>query len=204
MEITENNIAEILADLERTNFQDGIKLVNFGLIWEEHLYKHIEKSKMKEMYNEGYLNNKRFDIKNINKLLVEIPKHFQKHSPLGKKYWNTNSSYGSKHHIENIRAKNGTPEYCSNGDFIFAMLHLGYEIKKEEEKKEYFSRKNKETNLYETGLAYPFPNVTFNCSHRDLSKIICDCGLQYSKNSKKQHEKSKSHTLIMYHKNLKI
>ena len=201
MQITEDNHDQILLDLESTHLPKGVKLVDFGLVWEEHLVRHVQKSKHHDMYHDGYALHRSFNVSNINNLLKEIPRYFQKHSSLGKKYWNTNSSYGSKHHIENMRSKNGTPGYCSNGDFIFAMLYLGYEMKAEEDKKQYFFRKNKETNLYENGLKQHYKNATFNCSHRDLSKIICSCGLQYSKNSKKQHEKSKSHQIIMHHIN---
>ena len=63
-----------------------------------------------------------------NRLMKDIPKSFQKHSILGKKYWNTNS-YGGKHTMEEVWDEQEGHKYVSNGEFIFAMLLLGYEMK---------------------------------------------------------------------------
>ena len=178
--------------LEETYFPKDTKLVPDGIIWKEHLknYDTWEQCKIKT------------SIDSINSLLRDIPKYFQKHNPLGKKFWNTSSSYSSKHHVERMRKENnyiGDP-YCSNGEFIFAMLYLNYEMKPTNEEKVFFEKKNKETGLYENYLKQHHPNPTFNCSYRDLSKIVCSCGVNYSKNSKKQHQRSKLHQTILINK----
>ena len=70
--------------------------------------------------------------------------------------------------------------YCSNGEFILAMWLLEYEMK------------TSPSDIYNSSI-----NAIFNCSHRDLSKVVCDCGLQYTRSSKRQHENSSRHNLII-------
>lgn len=134
-------------------------------------------------HNRGW--NKEQSAERINKLMKEITPIFQKHSPLGKKYWNTSSSYGCKHQLAEEIGANG---YSTNGEFIFAMMLLDYEMKP----------------LTKGDSATLHPNATFNCSKRNLTKIICECGLQYKRSTKTQHYKSNSHKFIMKHKEPKI
>ena len=131
--------------------------------------------------------NEEYSSVRINKLMKEIPRVFQKHSPLGKKYWNTSSSYSCKHQLADEIEKTESCGYSTNGEFIFAMMLLDYEMKPLE-------RGN--------GVGKIYPNATFNCSKRDLTKIVCECGLQYSRNSKQQHLRSKSHEMIMANKHI--
>ena len=121
----------------------------------------------------------------LNWLLKEIPKHFQKSLPLGKKYWNT-GSYKGKHILE--RTDSG--KYSTNGQFILAMLLLGYEMKAINPK------------LLDESASKRSINATFNSSSRNISKCLCMCGLQYTKHAKIQHVKSKRHQLIMNAKSL--
>jgi len=132
--------------------------------------------------------SKEYSSQRINKLKGEIPRYFQKHSPLGKKYWNTSSSYGQKHQLASEIEKTEKCGYSTNGEFIFAMMLLDYEMKPVV----------RDTHPRQRVC----PNVTFNCSKRDLAKVLCDCGLQYSKNSKQQHLRSKTHETIMAHKHI--
>jgi hypothetical protein len=175
MELTKDNIAQIVEEMTKKHFPEDVRLD----------YKGVE-LKSRECL-EAITN---FD--KINRCIKDIPKSFQKHSILGKKYWNT-GSYGGKHTIEDIWTDEGRSQHLSNGEFIFAMLLLGYEMKPYEVKiREKMFKK-------EPGIT---PNVTFNASKRDFSKVMCDCGNQYSKNSKKQHQNTKLHQMIMAAKTL--
>jgi hypothetical protein len=71
------------------------------------------------------------------------------------------------------------------------MWLLDYEMKQEVYEHKYHILKLK------TYLRACEPNLTFNCSFRDLVKVVCECGLQYTKAAKKQHERSKNHNLII-------
>lgn len=122
-------------------------------------------------------------IKIINWLIQNIPKHFQKHNNGGKKYWNANSRNGS-YNLEKIIADG---IHNRHGHFILAMLILGYEMKLPSDKYLYLEPEKDCREIY----------VTFNSSFRDLSKHTCACGQQYTTNSKLQHQKSKTHQLIM-------
>jgi hypothetical protein len=168
--LTEENFDEHLAAMTAKYLSPKLKLISFGIVG---------------LNDPRNWNTKKESSKSINKLLKEIPRVFQKHSPLGKKYWNTSSSYGCKHQLADEIEKTEANGYSTNGEFIFAMMLLGYEMKP--------------INL---GIHPISPNVTFNCSKRDLSKVICECGLQYSKVSKSQHYNSKNHQFIMGNKHL--
>ena len=126
-------------------------------------------------------------IDNVNTLVQNIPRFFQKHSALAKKkYWNTSSSYGCKHYLSDMLRKEDPQSgdhYCSNGEFILACWILDYEIKP-------FSKLVKGNPL----------NATFNCTHRDLSKDLCECGIQYTKACRQQHLRSKTHQLVVAEK----
>ncbi len=175
MELTKDNIAEIVEEITKKHFPAEVRLKLHGV-------------KLKTAENEEDIT----DFEKINKLMKEIPKSFQKHSTLGKKYWNTNS-YSGKHTIEEIWANNGGHKYVANGEFIFAMLLLGYEMKP-------YQVKIREKMFSEPGTT---PNTTFNASKRDFSKVLCDCGIEYSKNTKKQHQTTKIHQKIMEVKTIK-
>lgn len=115
-------------------------------------------------------------LENILRLTKEIPSLFQKNKP-EKKYWNTNSRSG-KNKIEEWRHyKNESDTYCPHGDFIIAMLVLGYEYRQNYEKK--------------------YPEMTFNATYRNLMKYTCSCGLDYTKSTEIQHKSSQNHKTIM-------
>lgn len=189
MEITENNFGEMLSNIENEFLRPGIVLLPYGIVFNNH----------KENYDSWSKSN----IESINKVIKDIPKYFQRHSKEGKKYWNT-SSYGAKHHIEQMRKSEKYPgdPYCSNGEFIFSMLYLGYEMKKLDDYEKYnVLKKDKITNEWKLHLLPFDPNATFNASSRNLKKDICECGLEYTHQSKKQHEKTKIHQSIIREKN---
>ncbi len=175
MELTKDNISEIVEEITKKHFPEDVRLEMDGV-------------KLLTDENRGDITN----FEKINRLMKDIPKSFQKHSILGKKYWNTNS-YGGKHTMEEVWDEQQGHKYVSNGEFIFAMLLLGYEMKPYEVKIRQSMFKK------EPGIT---PNVTFNASKRDFSKVLCDCGNQYSKNSKKQHQNTKLHQMIMLAKTL--
>jgi hypothetical protein len=189
MEITEQNFEEMLSNIENEFLIPSIVLLPFGLVFRKHIEKHNQWNNV--------------NIKSINTLIQDIPKYFQKHSKEGKKYWNT-SSYGAKHHVEEMRRNEeyqGNP-YCSNGEFIFAMLYLGYEMKSLNTNFSKYNvlKKDKITNEYIPHILNFHPNATFNASSRNLKKDICECGLEYTYQSKKQHQKTKIHQAIMREK----
>jgi hypothetical protein len=173
-ELTTENFDALLIQCETKYLPVWAKLLPLGfvLIGTENKYNGWSKS-------EG-------QVLRINKLMKDIPRYFQKHSPLGKKYWNTSSSYGQKHQLADEIEKTEKNGYSTNGEFIFAMMLLDYEMKP-------LLRGDREKIC---------PNATFNCSKRDLTKIVCECGLQYSRNSKQQHLRSKSHETIMSNKHI--
>lgn len=131
-------------------------------------------------------------ISAVNDLLKQIPRFFQKHDPTleGKKpHWNATSSYSSKHFLSNMLRAEEAPgsHYCMNGEFIFAMWLLNYKMKP----------------IKRITLKGRVPlDATFNCSRRDLSKHLCACGIQYTKASKKQHERTQRHQMIMHAKHV--
>lgn len=115
-------------------------------------------------------------IDNILRLVKEIPQLFQKNKT-DKKYWNTNSRSG-KNKIEEWRKYKEVGDcYCPHGDFIIAMLILGYEFRKNNAKK--------------------YPELTFNATYRNIMKYTCECGLEYTKSIEQQHKKSVMHKTIM-------
>jgi hypothetical protein len=115
-------------------------------------------------------------LENILRLMKEIPLLFQKNKN-EKKYWNTNSRSG-KNKIEEWRQyKSESDTYCPHGDFIIAMLVLGYEYRENYDKK--------------------YPEMTFNATYRNMMKYTCSCGLEYTKSTEGQHKSSKVHQAIM-------
>ena len=181
MEITENNVNELLKEISEKYLPEEVVLIPFGLISKHHINRY------------GRDNFLGLDsIEKLNILIKEIPKYFQKNSLLGKKYWNT-SSYGSKHKFSELIKHDYTDSYVTNGEFIFAMLLLGYEMKPINFDKQYI------VPAWGKGFISTTvnPNGIFNSSIRNLSKVDCECGLQFTKASRKQHEKSKIHQLIM-------
>jgi len=115
-------------------------------------------------------------LENIMRLTHEIPLLFQKNKN-DKQYWNTNSRSG-KNKIEEWRKYKAEPDtYCPHGDFIIAMLILGYEYRKNYEKK--------------------YPEMTFNATYRNIMKYTCECGLEYTKSIESQHKSSKIHKTIL-------
>jgi hypothetical protein len=208
MELTAENFDETLERLSAKYIPGGqLQLTRFGIVWNiggenfnknegtGGLWRYRKSPTRLKVWKltEAELQYESNSLNVINKLVKNIPRFFQKHSSIGKKYWNTNSSYGSKHFLseeldkENPKSNN----YCANGEFILAMWILDYEMKPCIDKSEHYLLEGK------TYLKDCNPNVTFNCSYRDLNKVVCECGLQYTKASKKQHERSKSHNLIM-------
>ena len=115
-------------------------------------------------------------IDNILRLVTEIPLLFQKNKT-DKKYWNTNSRSGKGKIEEWRKYKEESDTYCSHGDFIIAMLVLGYEFRKNNAKK--------------------YPELTFNATYRNIMKYTCECGLEYTKSIEQQHKKSVMHKTIM-------
>lgn len=115
-------------------------------------------------------------IDNILRLVTEIPLLFQKNKT-DKKYWNTNSRSGKGKIEEWRKYKEESDTYCSHGDFIIAMLILGYEFRKNNAKK--------------------YPELTFNATYRNIMKYTCECGLEYTKSIEQQHKKSVMHKTIM-------
>jgi hypothetical protein len=174
--LTVENFDEQLASMTTKYLPEWAELLPFGFVLKFSIHKHCKWELQKS-------------VNRINKLMKEIPPVFQKHNSLGRKYWNTSSSYGQKHQLADEIKKNEPSDngYSNNGEFIFAMMLLGYEMKKLE--------RGERTNKIN-------PNATFNCTRRDLSKVICECGLQYSKNSKGQHFRSKNHHFIITNKHL--
>jgi hypothetical protein len=75
------------------------------------------------------------DFLTIKKLMEEIPKLYEK-----SKTYNSSSSYGLKHEYADIQKKRfpNTNNYSTNGEFICAMILLGYEYKKPESLNIYF------------------------------------------------------------------
>jgi hypothetical protein len=182
MEITENNVNELLKDISEKYLPEEVVLNNYGLILKKHVDKYI-----------GYNNfNGESSIQQLNMLMKEIPKYFQKNNSLRKKYWNT-GSYGAKHKLANLIEREYKDNYVTNGQFIFAMLLLGYEMKPISFEKKHITCCSQKDYL----ITEISPNATFNSSIRDLSKVDCECGLQFARASKKQHERSKMHQLIM-------
>ena len=180
MELTAENFDETLERLSAKYLPGkNVKLTRQGIVW--------------NFNDECKLNGDNNTLKVVNNLVKNIPRFFQKHSPIGKKYWNTNSSYGCKHILSSELSKENPQDdnYSANGEFILAMWILDYEMKPYIDKSEHYKFQGR------TYVKDCNPNVTFNCSFRDLEKVLCKCGLQYTKASKKQHEKSKSHHLIM-------
>jgi hypothetical protein len=182
MEVTCENVQELMKNVCEKYLPQQVLISQFGV-----------SLKINEKYHDTDFNNNN-SIETINNLISEIPKHFQKHSSLGKKYWNTSSSYGCKQQLASEIKNDYKNNYSTNGQFIFAMLLLGYEMKPIELHKISHSIIRNEFGKYLYDIN---PNVTFNCSFRDLSKVVCPCGLQYTKQAKKQHERSKTHNLIM-------
>ena len=170
MELTKDNIAEIVEEITKKHFPEDVRLDYEGVKLRSH-------ECLKPITN----------FEKINRTIKDIPKSFQKHSILGKKYWNTNS-YGGKHTMEEVWDQQEGHKYVANGEFILAMLLLGYEMKP------YVVKIRQSMFKKKPGIT---PNVTFNASKRDFSKILCDCGNQYSKNTKKQHQNTKLHQMIM-------
>jgi len=184
MEVTEENVEELMKNVCDKYLPEQVLISQFGVCL-----------KINKQYHDMDFNSERHNsVETLNKLIKEIPKYFQKHSSLGKKYWNTSSSYGCKHQLASEIKNDYANTYSTNGQFIFAMLLLGYEMKPIELHKISRSIKRNEDGKYLYDIN---PNVTFNCSFRDLSKVVCPCGLQYTKQAKKQHERSKTHNLIM-------
>jgi hypothetical protein len=107
-----------------------------------------------------------------------IPKLFQKHLGV-RKFYNCNSFTG-KHALEDY-IKNSLNEivYVSHGVFILAMLMMEYEFKPITQRE--------------------IPNVTFNCSFRNLTPIICECGLPTTVFSKRLHQQSNNHAILIEH-----
>jgi len=178
MELTEENFNQKLDEMVAKYLPEGKTLRMNGI-----QYTKMEKNK-KDLRDFPLSS-----IAKINFIMKQIPKHYQKHSPLGKKYWNTQSSYASKHYLSDMIRKEfaDVDNYCSNGEFIFAMWLLDYEMKPCEDDNDYHWAKN----------------AIFNCSHRDLTKITCECGFQYTKSCRRQHDNSKRHNLIMTAMHLK-
>ena len=121
------------------------------------------------------------DYKLVERITQYIPYLFQKHH--NKKYWNVNS-YRGKHNMEDyFKFKYERSYYITNGEFILAMLLLGYEYKK--------------TNQQMFRLQ--LPNLTFNCSYRDRTPKLCECGIEYAAASGFQHRQTRVHKNIMLH-----
>jgi len=115
-------------------------------------------------------------LENIKRLMKEIPLLFQKNKK-EKKYWNTNSNTGKEKVEEWRKYKEESETYTPHGDFIIAMLLLGYEYRKNYEKK--------------------YPQMTFNATYRNIMKYTCECGLEFTKATEIQHKKSILHKTIM-------
>jgi len=205
MELTETNFVETLKAMEEKYLPNKeVILTPQGIVWDENIENFDKMCGTGGLYRYIYETGKHrgfslSDIPRINELIKDIPRFFQKHSRLGKKYWNTSSSYGSKHFLSSELEKE-TPQkntYCSNGQFILAMWILDYEMKPIKVEHKYHQFKSIKTNISKSFLMDICPNVIFNCSHRDLSKIVCPCGLQYTKSAKRQHERSRTHQMIM-------
>jgi hypothetical protein len=208
MELTAENFDETLERLSAKHLPDrNIILTPQGIVWNEEMEGFDEragtgglfcrrhspfKHKVWKLLEEE-LKHEHNTLNVVNDLVKNIPRFYQKHNPIGKKYWNTSSSYGCKHVLsaELLKERPQKNTYCNNGQFILAMWILDYEMKPYIYEADYCIIEKK------TYLKSINPNVTFNCSYRDLNKIVCDCGLQYTKASKKQHQRSKNHHLIM-------
>jgi hypothetical protein len=117
-----------------------------------------------------------FDTDVLSIIMGIIPKVFQKHKGV-KKFYNCNS-YTGKHSLEeHIKKLYDQSIYISNGTFILAMLMLDYEFKPINKRE--------------------IPNITFNCSFRNLTPIFCECGLPTTVFSKMQHQKSNTHAILI-------
>ena len=119
-----------------------------------------------------------FDTDVLSIIMKLIPKLFQKHLGV-RKFYNCNS-FTAKHALENhIKTIYDETVYISHGTFILAMLMLDYDFKPITQRE--------------------IPNVTFNCSFRNLTPIICECGLPTTVFSKQQHKKSINHSILLEH-----
>ena len=165
--LTADNFDDILAKTVQKNLPDFADLDDSGFILKD---KGLDINKF----------DKESTSIKLNRILKQIPKVFQKHKNTVRKYWNVNSSYGCKHELENFVTLNGQEGYCTNGEFILAMLILGYEMKPLVIKNEKLC-----------------PNAVFNSSKRNLKRIKCDCGLSYTINLKNQHLRSQTHIELM-------
>ena len=171
MQITLQNIKALYDEVTK-NLHASVMLVDCGFILKS------------EQKNEaGHRNNFQYEgaVKTINYLIAEIPKFILKRSAtsLLKKSYPINS-YAAKHVLE--RNSKDNCGYSSNGQFIFAMLLLGYDLDPK-----YFNQTTNEVDI----------NAQFCGNYRDLSKTACPCGGVYTPHAIKQHERGELHTLYM-------
>jgi len=160
-----SRISVMLEDLPK-----GLTIEDEGIVLKNNVCNTTEKV----MYNPSNTT-----LENILRLTKEIPLLFQKNKP-EKKYWNTNSRSGKNKIEEWRRYKSESDTYCSHGEFITAMLVLGYEYRQNYEKK--------------------YPEMTFNATYRNLMKYTCVCGLEFTKSTELQHKSSQTHRTIMKYK----
>jgi hypothetical protein len=147
---------------------------------DENVREFISKTLPKALYlcNEGVVTTPYkplgFNYDTVKRLLNIIPKIYQKHEK--KKFWNCNS-YTAKNNLEQfISQKYELNIYIANGECILALLLLGYEYK----------------SVYSD-----LPNLTFNCTFRNINKERCACGLMVMKFSRQQHLRTAIHQTLM-------
>jgi len=142
----------------------------------------------------------------IKLLLKYIPQRFTKHKSQ-KKYWNVQSNTGNaelnywckqeKNELFELYGEVGRGDgvLIFSGEFIIAMILLGYEFKPEF--KMWSERKN-ETEPWKLKVS---KILTFNANYLHQEEVLCECGLKYVKDQKYHHFKSKKHQKEMLKKN---
>lgn len=191
MEITIDNI-EKLYDQVSEKLHESIMLVDYGFIFKN----------QKDLYHRDFKKFKSEDsVSTLNYLIKQIPIFIikPKSNSLLRKNWNI-QSYGAKHILERENKNEYCGGYSNNGQFIFAMLLLGYELEpnyfKRYSRMSFRNYDTKETDY----VSIISPNPIFNGKYRDFNKTLCDCGGQYISHSKKQHESTLNHNLFMKEK----
>ena len=178
-ELTSHTFPLVLRAIEQRDLPKGIRIDDDGLRWDGKV-------------------NWTPDLTNLNSLINDIPRFIQK-SKSERKYYNV-SSYQTKNCLEKMRVDIGLPSrYNTNGEMIFALLYLGYELKPLKIKHEthcVVERKSETARLVKE-LKPLNPNASFNGTLRNLTHATCECGIEYVAQSRHAHIKGRLHKAIM-------
>jgi hypothetical protein len=182
-ELTATNFPLILRAIEQRDLPPGVRIDDDGLRWDGNV-------------------NWAPCLNNLNGLINDLPRYVQK-SFAERKYYNV-GSYKAKNSLERMRIERKLPpRYNSNGDFIFAMLYLGYEMKPLviNHAAHCIVEPASETGKLVKEIKPLNPNATFNASIRNLKYVTCVCGNEYVALSKTAHYAGKVHKAIMRERN---